>query len=248
MAIYRIPIRGNVSRHAGRVALVALALALALTLALAGSACADESWESWPELNVFYDLNPRLRTHLDASYSRGLESINKTFTLAGYLDLSLKPIRRKALHEEDWAGAKYLWARIGYNHIFDSDNGIHLPSEERGIVALYAKYPVPAEIWVEFRGRADLRWIKENYSTRYRARLKATRTFVVFDHAVSPYVSVEWYYDTRVDDWSRVRYQIGPEVTVSDLFRVEVYYARQEDDVPLESGLNAMGAVAKFYF
>ena len=221
---------------------------VALALGLAGAAHAGESWEAWPELNVFYDLSPQTRVHVDASYSKGLESINKTFTLAGYLDVSLKPFARKALQQEDWASAKYFWARVGYNHIFDSDNGIHFPSEERGIVALYGKARAPEDIWVELRARADLRWINENFSTRYRARLKATRAFIVLDHAVNPYVSVEWYYDTRFDDWSRVRYQVGPEVTINDRFRVEVYLARQEDDVPLETALNAVGAVAKFYF
>ncbi len=57
-------------------------------------------------------------------------------------------------------------------------------AEDRGIVSLWGKVPLPGSVWVEGRARADLRWIAGDYSTRYRLRLEATRAFVVSDHAI----------------------------------------------------------------
>jgi len=103
-------------------------------------------------------------------------------------------------------------------------------------------------VWVETRTRADLRWIGDDYSTRYRFRLEANREFGVKDHPVLPYLNVEWFYDTRYSDWSRTLYQAGVEVTVNKVFRYELYLARQDDRLPEVKSLNALGVVAKFYF
>ena len=70
----------------------------------------------------------------------------------------------------------------------------------------------------------------------------------MLDRPVTPYLNAEWFYDTRYDGWARVLFQVGAEVTLSRRFRFELYLARQEDDLPAESALNAVGALAKFYF
>jgi hypothetical protein len=71
--------------------------------------------------------------------------------------------------------------------------------------------PLPGEVWLESRVRADLRWIRADYPTRYRFRIEATREFTVLNHTVVPYVNVEWFYDTRYEGWARTLYQLGPE-------------------------------------
>lgn len=88
-------------------------------------------------------------------------------------------------------------------------------AENRGILSLWGKFPLPASVWLEGRARTDLRWIGGAYSTRYRWRFEATREFLVLDHAVVPYLNVEWFYDTRYDDWARTLYQAGAELTVN---------------------------------
>ena len=217
--------------------------------ALAGVVHAADSSEFWPEVSSFVALSPRTRIFLNAAYAEGKESDDKSLDLAAYLDISLKPILRKELLAEDWQRSRYLWARIGYDRVFKATDGADAEvSEDRGIVALYAKAPLPAEIWLEARARTDLRWIGDDYSTRYRFRIVATREFTVLDHKVVPYFNVEWFYDTRYDGWARTLYQLGPEVTLSKHFRFEIYLARQEDRLPDDSSTNAFGVVAKWYF
>jgi hypothetical protein len=143
--------------------------------ALAGVVHAADSSEFWPEVSGFVALSPRTRIFLNAAYAEAKESAEKSLDLAAYLDISLEPILRKELLAEDWQRSRYLWARIGYDRVFDASDGADAEvSEDRGIVALYAKAPLPAEFWLEARVRADLRWIGDDYSTRYRFRVEAT--------------------------------------------------------------------------
>jgi len=217
--------------------------------ALAGVAQAADSSEFWPEVSGFVALSPRTRIFLNAAYAEAKESDDKSLDLAAYLDISLKPILRKHLLAEDWQRSRYLWARIGYDRVFKASDGEGAEvAEDRGIIALYAKAPLPAEVWLEARVRTDLRWIGDDSSTRYRFRVEATREFTVLDHTVVPYFNIEWFYDTRYDGWARTLYQLGPEVTLNKHFRFEIYVARQEDRLPSASSTNAFGVVAKVYY
>ncbi len=222
-----------------------------LSLSVAGSAQAEETSESWPELNAFIQLNDRARAFFDAAYALGKESDIKTVDVAAYLDVSLKPIARmrRGMLSDDWQRNRYLWARIGYDRIFEATDphGVEV-AEDRGVIALYAKLPLPAAIWLETRTRADFRWIGEDYSNRYRFKLDFTREFSVHEHSVVPYFNFEWFYDTRYNDWARTLATLGTEVTVTNHFRYELYLARQTDRIPNENVLNALGVVLKWYY
>ena len=226
-----------------------LLAALCAGQALGGGALAADASEFWPELSAFIGLPPGMRVYLDAASARGEESDQATRNATAALDLSLKPILRPELQSEDWQRDRYLWARIGYSRVSNvTDAGGKSLAENRGFLALYGRIPLPAEVWLENRTQADLRWIGDDYSMRYRFRLEVNREFTVKDHPVLPYFNVEWFYDTRYADWSRALYQAGVEVTVNKRFRYELYLARQDDRLPQVKSLNALGVVAKFYF
>jgi hypothetical protein len=158
-------------------------------MALSGTASADDPWELWPEGQLFVGLNARTRVFLNAAYAKGKESDERSLDTAAYLDISFLPVgprRRQALRTTDWQRGRYLWARVGYDRVYKVTEAEGTPSvaEDRGILSLWGKFPLPAAVWVEGRARADLRWIGGEYSTRYRWRLEATREFVVFNHSV----------------------------------------------------------------
>jgi hypothetical protein len=221
--------------------------------ALGGSASADDPWEFWPEGQLFVGLNDRTRLFLNAAYAKGKESDERTLDSAAYLDISFVPIgprRRRAFLTEDWQRGRYFWARVGYDRVFKATEaeGSASVAEDRGILSLWAKFPLPAAVWLEGRARADLRWIGADYSTRYRWRLEATRELAVLDHAVVPYLNVEWFYDTRYDGWARTLYQAGAEFTVSKHFRFELNLSQQTDTQPETARLNAFSVVLKGYY
>lgn len=202
----------------------------------------------WPEAAVYIGLGPQSRLFLNLPYATDLDSADATLDIAAYLDISLLPILRPSLHNADWQRSRYLWARLGVDRIVEREGGHWSVAEDRGIVSLWGKLELPAEVWLESRARADLRWIGGDYSTRYRFRLEATREFTVAGHTVVPYANVEGFYDTRFDQWTRTLYQAGAEITLTPGFRFELYLARQDDHHPTNTSLDALGAVFKWYY
>ena len=228
--------------------LLCMAVALASSLAPVRAAVAADVSEYWPEANVFVTLKPQTRLFFDIPYADGKESAHSVLELAAYLDISLKPIKKR-LQSEDWQRSRYFWARIGYDRVFnDLGTSDAKVAENRGIVSFYGKALMPAAIVGEGRVRADLRWLGSGYSTRYRLRGEVTREFSVLDHTIVPFFNVEWFYDTRYGAWVRTLYQLGPEVTMGPHFRFEIYVARQNDRLPEESTLRALGLNLKWYY
>jgi hypothetical protein len=218
-------------------------------LLIAGPVQAEDKQEFWPELAAFVQLNDRARACFDVAYSASEEFDVQSADVSACLDVSLKPIARKELLTGDWQRNKYLWARVGYNRILEAtdSNGVEV-AENRGVLAVYLRAPLPAAIWLETRTRADFRWIGDEYSNRYRFRLDFSRELAFRDHPLVPYFNFEWFYDTRYDDWARTLATVGAEVTATDRFRYEVYLARQVDRLPEPRNLDALGVVLKWYF
>src|SRR5512141_2197219 len=146
--------RGSRAGH-GLTCLVAVVW---LSGSFAATARAADASEFWPELSAFKQLNERSRAYFDAAYALGKESEVKSADIAAYLDFSLKPIARMGTGRltDDWQRNRYLWARIGYDRVFEATDstGVEV-AENRGVLALYGRVPLPAAIWLETRTRAD---------------------------------------------------------------------------------------------
>jgi Protein of unknown function (DUF2490) len=224
-----------------------LIASLCAGLLVAPQASAADATEFWPELSAFVELNPTTRLYLDASYVRGEDF--RSLDLSGFVDISIKPILRPDLWTDDWQRKRYLWARLGYTRVLKAvDGGSTQVTEDRAVVSGYWRAELPAEVWLESRARADLRWMRGDYSTRYRLRLEVNREFTVLEHAVLPYFNAEAFYDTRYDGWARALYQGGAEVTVDKHFRYEIFLASQIDRLPARVNVGALGVVAKWYY
>jgi len=214
---------------------------------VAANASAADSSEFWPELSAFVGMTPATRLYLDASYAHGEDF--RSLDLSAFVDISIQPILREDLRTDDWQRKRYLWARLGYTRVLKAEEGgATQVAEDRAVVSGYARAELPAEVWLEARARADLRWMSGDYSTRYRVRLEVNREFTVLEHSVVPYFNAEAFYDTRFDGWSRALYQGGAEVTVNQHFRYEIYLASQVDRLPKRTSVGALGVVAKWYY
>jgi hypothetical protein len=241
--------RTNGDRHgAGPLRATVMAALLGAMLSLTSHARAADTTELWPELSAYVGLSEDTRLFLDASYARGKESDLRALELSAYVDVSLAPVLRSELLQQDWQRARFLWARLGFSHIGKASAGDVQEPELRGVLALYARAPLPQQFWLEGRVRADLRWIGSDYSTRYRARLELSRDYVFRERPLMTYANAEVFYDTGYDGINRTLYQLGTEVTVDKRFRYEIYLAWQSDRLPASESLLALGLVAKWYF
>ena len=225
-----------------------LCILIFFTLILNVNLFAQTQYEFWPEINGFIKLNDQFRFYLVSAYATGKESEIQTLDMAANIDISIKPILGKRRLQKDWQRSRFLWLRLGYDYISKQVSGKKNTPENRGMINFYVKGHLPADIWLEGRTRADLRWIGGEYSTRYRLRLEATREFTVFNHSVVPYLNGEVFYDTRYSGWSRLLIMAGTEITLNKHLRFELYLAPQLDYLPKKTNLLALGIVAKLYY
>ena len=219
-----------------------------LTLAVGGPARAgDHSAEFVPELNGFIKLDETKRLFLLADLTEGLTEGRTDGELGVHLDITLAPIFRRHLREANWERDRYLWVRIGYQLIGGLDDREESVVEHRGILEATVRVPLPAEVWLANRGRVDLRDIDGDFSSRLRYRAGLEREVAIGGVTAVPYLQAEVFYDTRFGAWNRQLYQAGVEIELSERWRIEPYYARQEDQRSSPAHLDRIGLVLKFY-
>lgn len=195
-----------------------------------------ERWETWPELDLWVQLNPNEQLYFPIAISRGREVDYTEGLIGAHYDRRFN---------------KYLSARAGYRFLWAlSERGESDQYREHRLVAeVTPRTYVVAGIKVYDRNRFDLRIINGEVSWRYRNRVRAERVFAFSrQRALTPYVMTEFGYDSRYDEFNRVRLQAGGEYQFSPSLWLDLYYIRQWDDrssVPL---LNAIGVAVNIAF
>jgi len=224
--------------------LIGLLLLVAVSPALAG----ETQTELDPELDVFVKLSKTLRLFVQGTFTRNLTVSTSDGSIAVNLDITVKPILRRELREADWERDRYLWFRIGY-YLSGSLNGEGWGStEDRGIIEMTGRAPLPLTFWLVNRVRVDLRYMNTDFSARFRERLGIERQVIVFGVITVPYAEAEVSYDTQYDAWNQQRYQAGSEIGLTEHWRIEPYYARQENQRAEPAHLNIVGFIVKTYW
>ena len=228
------------------LALAAILLLVGATRALAG----DTQAEFAPELDAYLKLSDRTRLFFLGSLGQSLSESSTTGLVGAHLDITLMPILRRQLQDADWERERYLWVRIGYqqglgNLDVDRDDR---RVEHRGVLEANTRVPLPSDVWLVSRARVDLRDLDGEFSTRFRFRLGVEREFTVGDVPLVPYARAEVFYDTRFGGWNRQIYQAGVEIEITKHWRIEPYYARQEDQRSSPAHLDRVGLVLKTYW
>ena len=208
--------------------------------------------EFWPELNAFINFDARTRSFLMAQFTRyqepeqGASDLYRDVTLGAHVDYTLKPIGRQRA-EGDWERERYVWCRAGYRYVTTLGNVANPSTEHRILGELDARFALPAEVWLDNRARLEIRDLEGTWSNRYRFRFKLERETPLFGARAEPWVSAEYYYDTRYDDWVRARYQVGVEFKLGTSWRIEPYLSTYHDEQSSIDQVNALGIKVKYY-
>jgi hypothetical protein len=227
------------------------AVALVAVLLLAGAMRAqagDTKAEFVPEANAYLQFSDQVRLFLLGSLTQGLSEPSTDGEVGAHLDLTLTPILRRRLANADWERDRYLWVRIGYAFLGNLDDREKGSTEHRGILEVTARAPLPFDVWLVNRARVDLRDLDGEFSTRFRYRLGAEREFTVGGVTLVPYAQAEVFYDTRFGAWNRQLYQAGVEIEITKHWRIEPYYAREEDQRSSIAHVDRIGLVLKTYW
>ena len=106
---------------------------------------------------------------------------------------------------------------------------------------------LPASVMVDFRTRAEFRWLDTGYSMRVRERAQVQRD-TIGDYIFTPYVSVEVYFDTRYDQFSRYRLIAGTTFPLGKHLSIEPYLAHQVDFARASIIVDAIGLLLTVSF
>jgi hypothetical protein len=226
---------------------IVVSVLFAFPVLLMPARAGDTTREFVPEVNAFVKLTDQTRLYLLGDMTRNSTTDRNEGELGAHLDFTLKPVLRPRLSEADWVRDRYLWARVGYVVLTSPDSRGSGPEERRGILEITGRIPLPNEVWLVNRGRVDLRDIQGQSSQRYRYRLGIEREFTASGVPIVPYAQIEAFYDTRFDTWNRQLYQFGAEIELTKQWRIEPYYARQNDTRPSVTHVDRVGLILKYY-
>ena len=224
--------------------LLQTACAVALVLGLATvSPAQDESntqRQAWPDVQVFVPTSPKTRLFFIASRSQERESRSQLDAQFGA--------------HVDYLANEHVSFRVGYRYstsLIPEDDF----REHRIVAEQTLKTVLPGKVVASDRNRQDFRFIRGEYSFRYRNRLTLEREVAAGEYRFTPYLQGEAYFDSRFLTWNRHRYGAGvvlplakpavatdpPPTSILHHLSLDVYYMRQNDSRSSPHHVNAAG-------
>jgi len=219
---------------------------LSVMLGLSVGARSQESntrKEFWPEVDVYVPLNEKVRLVFLFALTKS-EEINLEAQFGANVDFIVSP---------------RLVLGAGYRHgtsLTETDRF----KEDRALAEQTLRQPLPLKILLSDRNREEFRVVNGDFSLRYRNRLTLEREFLLPKRSLTPYASIEVYYDGRFKVWNRNRLTFGAQVQLRKALPLlssvlprrqvilDIYYARQNDSRSQPNHIQAVGAVLAIHF
>ena len=199
--------------------------------------------EFWPEINTYVTLSPKYRLLFMAQKAEDQDSEQERWQFGPNFDITLKPMLRMKFKTLDPEKQKYLTMRIGYRRLI-SNTGT---DENRMILELTPRYPLPKSFLLTDRSRMDLRW-RNGFSWRYRNRLGVEKNCKIRSLVLSPYVRSEILYDGAVSRWNRLSYSAGVVVPIFKRAEIAPSFERQNISGSTTNHVNGAGLTISLYF
>ncbi len=209
-----------------------------VTLARAQTA----QFEFLPQIDAYKHFTEKVQGEFVISRTGDADTFN-SIQVGPNLNVSLRPLLRSKLLRTNETSYKLLTLGVGYRYIANIDK----PVENRGIVELTARFPLPGKLQLSDRNRADLRVIQGEFSWRYRNRNILERSFAIHKYPITPYGQAEFYYNSQSDTWDKKIYQFGLNFPVHRRAELNPYYERQ-NNTSKPNHVNAFGFTLSLYF
>jgi hypothetical protein len=207
--------------------------------------------EFWPEIDVYIHIKPKVRLYLLGTVSKSVED--------GEL-FNAQSFEGQFGAHVDYLPSPYVILRTGYRYgtaLGDNDDDFR---EHRILTEQTFKKVLPWGLLLSDSNREDFRFIKGDFSFRYRNRVQIEREFRVFrGRTMTPYVSGAIFYDTRYDVWNRNRFSaglmtslrpgpLGKMLLPKHQVILDLYVLKQNDSRSSPNHVTGFGAVLAFYF
>ena len=159
--------------------------------------------EFWPEIDIYINLKPKVRLFLLGTVSKAVED--------GEL-FNAQAFEAQIGAHIDYIPNKHLILRTGYRYGRSLEDDSY--REHRLLTEQTLRKLLPGDFVLSDRNREDFRFLKGDFSFRYRNRLTIEREFELKKRTITPYVSGEVFYDTRYDTWNRNRLATGVQISL----------------------------------
>jgi hypothetical protein len=202
----------------------------------------------WPELDVYYRINEKIRLYGMVSGTRS-NSEYTDGTAGVYLDYFALPwlSGRRYTDLHDTTAVYFWWFRAGYSY----SNAP--PGDKRKEVNILEtetnnNFQLPLDIKLSSRNRLDWRWVNGEFQPVYRPRLKFIRDFKTMYMTFDTYIWGEYFFYLNDNSQNRFRLTAGTDIKVIKNMDFEVYYLYQFPNKPGVEPLHAIGVQLDFYF
>jgi uncharacterized protein DUF2490 len=206
--------------------------------------------EFWPEIDVYINLKPKIRLFLLGTVSKSVED--------GEL-FNARAFESQIGVHVDYIPNHHVILRAGYRFGSSVGETSEPFREHRLLTEQTLRKMLPGDLLLSDRNREDFRFLKGDFSFRYRNRVTIEREFQLKKRTITPYISGELFYDTRYDIWNRNRWAAGVQTSLRrGLVRklllpkrqviLDLYYLRQNDSRSDTPHVNAIGASLALHF
>ena len=219
-------------------------LALLFACSIRANSQSDSQKQFWPEVNVYIPVAEKVRLFFLVTATETETKEHDDGQVGAHIDYAVN---------------KRIVLRAGYRYGFSIDSAEPF-KEHRPITEQTFRQQLPLNILLTDRNRQDFRVVNGDFSFRYRNRLMLEREFMVMGRSLTPYGSIEVYYDTRFKVWNRNRLTAGMQIQLRRAFPLlrfviprkqivwDVYYTKQNDSRSDPHHVNALGMALSIHF
>jgi len=201
-----------------------------------------------PEIDFYYKLSSGVRLQFQAKQTReGGEptqaEIGPTIDFYVHPWIRLDKVRKFDL---DDAKSRPLVVSVGYRYLPEANGGA---ATNRLEPVMTSRFPVSTKVLITDRNRFDLDWKNGDFTWRYRNRLQVEGPVPVGSYHLTPYASVEPFYQSQYGKWSETAIYAGCIFPIRKHAQLDPYYEHQNQTgkKPNEQ-LNQFGLVLSLYF
>lgn len=221
---------------------------LALSMSTVAGVQSQTTSEFWPELSAHIQFPRHLRVVGFVGSEKGENdfSYQQIYSGAG-IGYQWKHISKDHLENNDPDKEHVFVLGGGYEYLHTVTAASTKYETRLALQGTFAQRPL-SRLLVRDRNRVEFRWVDDKYSTRYRNLLSFDFDIMVHKFRLTPYSSIEVYYDGGKSSWNEEQYQAGIEWPYRKLVMLQTYYLRQHCTTCNPIDVNVGGLALNFYF
>lgn len=231
-----------------RINLVCLLLFISLS-PIHSCMAQNSSIEFWPEVDIWYRLNPSWRLSSFLPITKYNESNNRDLNIYLQADYAWgktkHTIYRRLLDEEKEQKMRAFMVRGGFMKGWSLGENADDYTESMFFTEFHKRIPLKRNILLSQRFRIDTRWLgrESNFSYRFRYRFMLEKEFKTEKSSIVPYVNVEPYWDSRYSKVIRARVIGGATISRGSRFALESNLTYQYDETYATENLYALNII-----